>query len=176
MARLLQRVKGGTEPDEPPSKRPTTTSKLRDSIAMPSSPMDSKRDSTTARIEPLSMDSAKPVVEKKSADFAPRQNPPERVANLAALRDLANDTARQALHTSSRRKIELNLVSKIGISVFGFSGSILLLVLNGFRANVAMIGMIASLVVGLLWGYEAIMQIKQLQVAKAKEASDNQAT
>ncbi len=37
-----------------------------------------------------------------------------------------------------------------------------------------MMGTIAALMIGLLWGYEAIIQIQQLQAAKAKEARDEE--
>ncbi len=172
MARLLQRVKGTPDSAGPPTKSTSNATKSRETVT-----------SSITRSEPTKSESPvlsgfdTPIiasVDVKPAEFAPRQAAPENAANLAALRNLANDTARQALHNSSRKKNELVLIGKAAIAILGLGGAILLLVLNGFRANVAMIGMIASFVVFLLWGYEAVVQYKLLNASKVKEASDNE--
>ena len=108
----------------------------------------------------------------EAGEFAPRKAAPERSENLAALRTLANDTARQAFQNISRKRLQMSLIGKCAVSGLGLLGGLFLLVLNGFNANVAMIGMIASFVVCLLWGYEAMVLFKQLQIVKAKEASE----
>ncbi len=172
MARLLQRVKGMPESDASPTKTSSNATKPIETIA---SPTTSREQSRKEDSQVFSSDV--PVVKPndiKPGEFAPRQVAPEKAANLAALRNLANDTARQAIHNSSLKKNELVLVGKVAIAILGLSGAILLLVLNGFRANVAMIGMIASFVVFLLWGYEAATQYKMLHATKVKEASDNE--
>ena len=172
MTRLLQRVKGSSDAGPTTIKSSASTLKSRETATSPAT-VDTQQpmaDSPVTNVET----SAAQATEVKSIEFTPRQAPPENAANLAALRNLANDTARQALHNSNRKKTEMVLVGKIAIAVLGFGGGMLLLVLNGFRANVAMIGMIASFVVCLLWGYEAVVQFKQLQASKVREASDNE--
>ncbi|MDZ4852934.1 MAG: FHA domain-containing protein [Pirellulaceae bacterium] len=176
MARLLQRVKWTPDSEVLTSGPATASSKSRETTPAPVSsttiPTTTENSSSITPENGLDSSSGDQYAEHQPGEFTRRKAAPENSKNLAALRTLANDTARQAIQNSSRKKIELVFLGKLSVSALGIGGALLLLVLNGFHANVTMIGMIASFVVGMLWGYEAVTQFSLLKAVKAKEASE----
>jgi hypothetical protein len=170
MQRLLQRVKGGPSDNAVPlAKTVRSETTVATKTTERSSRTDMARDSSIAQTPVTASTDSQPTshVTSPAANggdqaFTPRQSAPERTERLAALRELANDTARSAIQTSTRKKIEIGLWGKVIISAMGLIAGVVLLALNGFHANIAMIGMICCFIVCLLWGYEASIQAKQL--------------
>jgi hypothetical protein len=94
--------------------------------------------------------------------FTPRQQAPELQHDLSAMRELANSTARKAIATSDSKRRFSEFFFKTCVAAIGILGGVLLLVLNGFRPNMALVGSISGFIVGGLWGYDALVQWKQL--------------
>ncbi len=184
MQRLLQRVKGegGDSPTAKPSVKTSTSAASATvsikSNSIPISPPSHANPTTKNYAEAVTM---LPQQTEDSADqepnFAPRKSAPERSENMAALRELANSTARSAIQKSSKKRMELGIATKFGISMLGLAGGLVLLFLNGFNANIAMLGMICSFIVCLLWGYEASTEAKKLASSNVKQpTTGNQST
>ena len=176
MSRLLRRVKG-TSDDEVrvvPAAPVVSRTPKTNGVESPQTGYVGQTGSISQpEVTSDSVERTSPVVgEFAPGEFAPRKAAPERSENLAALRVLANDTARQAIDNNQRKKLELDLVGKVLIATFGLVGAIVLLCLNGLNANVTMIGMIASFVVFLLWGYDVISIYSKIRTAKAKESGE----
>ncbi len=82
---------------------------------------------------------------------------------MAAMRELANSTARKAIEKSDRRKLAAEAFFKAAVVIIGLVGGVVLLLLNGFRFNMALVGAISGFGVALLWGFEAIQLNKNLR-------------
>jgi hypothetical protein len=181
MQRLLQRVKSGPGSEQTASKavvqQPSSPSKIVASSGQSASaPVVARTSSRTeeevAVVDSQSVHDTNLVQEKPAPEVEKgqpiRQSTAERSETLAALRDLANQTARTAIHKSSKKRLEISVATKFCISLMGLAGGLILLFLNGFDANIAMLGMICSFIVCLLWGYEASVQAGQLLKTNAK--------
>jgi hypothetical protein len=158
MNRLLQRVRG----DAPPAaSRPG-----------PSAPLHSP---TTYRPAPShvgvsSLDRqtqvGKPSPER--AETLRRSLPPERSSDLAAMRELANQSAQSALETYAHRRWATAALGKVIVSVFGLIACLTLVAaLPGWSA-LKIIGGGAALVIALFWGLQAGILVTQVRAARRR--------
>ncbi|MCY2981673.1 MAG: FHA domain-containing protein [Planctomycetota bacterium] len=160
MQRLLHRVRGtdnlpAAQPTLPPTKTSIAArtagpaaSRMVPSVGVVSNDVDS----TPFVAEPLTNES-----------FVPRQQAPEHRDELDALRELANSNARRALSRSDNRRINSAFFFKLGVTGVAVFSAVAILLLNGLVLNMSFVGMIAAVVVSLLWGYDCLTHFKQLQ-------------
>lgn len=87
---------------------------------------------------------------------------PEKSKNINAMRELANSSARQAVHKSTRKRYISSSLVKLAISMIGLTVAGVLFAVNGFALNVGLIATLASLLVAAIWGYDGIMGLKPL--------------
>lgn len=169
MQRLLQRVRGNSDtvsgtPAESAAPKPvpakSVTQKIeRARLTEPAKPQPAEPKTTTDFVKETS------AVETKSStdEFVPRQAAPERNKGIAAMRELANSTARTAIEKSDRRKLAAQAFFKAAVVLIGLGGGFLLLLLNGLRPNMALVGAISGFGVAALWGPEAIQLNRNLR-------------
>ena len=169
MQRLLNRVRGGGENElaATPSTALASPALASSSDALP----DLLRTSVTAAsigldssdVEPL------PAAQKKSEElFVPRQQFLEQRNDLAALRELANTNARRAISRSDNRRTNSAFYVKLGITALAVSSAAALFMFNGFELNAPFAGMVSSIIVSILWGYDCINHFKRLKNAGSK--------
>lgn len=102
-------------------------------------------------LEPMDLDS-----------YVPLTNAPEKSKNISALRELANSTARTAIHKSTRRKTLSGSLMKFAISAIALTVAAALFAINGVAVNIALIATMAALFVALIWGYDGLKSLKPL--------------
>jgi hypothetical protein len=160
MQRLLHRVRGtdhlpAAQPTLPPSRTANATkaagpaaSRTVPSVGVGSSDVISTR----LVAEPL-----------KNESFAPRHQAPEHRDELDALRELANSNARRALSRSDNRRINSAFFFKLAVTGVAVFSAVAILMLNGLVLNMSFVGMLAAVIVAILWGYDCLTHFKQLQ-------------
>ncbi len=175
MQQLLQRVKGSSG---------GTTSSNRSSFESQSSSKSSVR-RTGITENKVSQPVASPVMEPTNessedenafvirnpvatprttdhSNYAPRKQAPERGRDMEAMRELANVTARKAIEKSDRRRLAAQGFFKLSVACIGLAGALFLLLINGTRMNMALVGMFAGFGVAALWGWESLSLISNL--------------
>ncbi len=105
--------------------------------------------------------------------YVPRGTAPEKNRDLNALRELANTSARSAIQVSARRRQGSAILIKLAIATVGLIAGVALVSINGARINVAFIATIASFLVALIWGYDAVTSIRPLLQAGRKPSQQN---
>lgn len=143
MQRLLKRVSGENE------------SRPHSSPAKPSLPIVSPVVRETPAEKPTI--AAEPHVEPfDPSTYVPRSMAPEASSKLAAMRELANSSARSAIHTSTKRRHAKHLSGKLGMSIFAVAAAISLgwLALQT-HSTLSYYAAIGACVAGLLWGLHA---------------------
>jgi hypothetical protein len=186
MERLLQRVKAGSAVDAGAAPSvPAKTSRspaIANAASVPSQtlPMpkreteattaerDSRFQQVSERINALDPSTLQYLTPTAEDEAVRRSATAQRLENLQALRELANSTARTAIMKSNRRRMELGIMTKLMIAAMGLMGGGILLVLNGFNANIALLGAVCAFAVFLLWSFEAIVQSRDLRKSHAK--------
>ena len=153
MQRLLQRVKGGdTTKALPPKPAAPSPAYQSSAVAVPKlEALEAEEDQQLA---------AKPELDMQN--FQPRSSAPENNVSLAAMRDLANESARKAIAKSGSSKVPgpSSTHGKSIVSAFGFLIGTVILVLNGLAINISFIGMVAAYLIFLIWGFEATQGTK----------------
>ncbi|GIX00167.1 MAG: hypothetical protein KatS3mg111_3499 [Pirellulaceae bacterium] len=81
------------------------------------------------------------------------------VENLDALRTLANTTARTAIQKSVRRRVVHGFGTKLAIACGGMVVAGILFYLNGWNFNVTFVTALTAMLVGIIWGIDALMTI-----------------
>lgn len=81
---------------------------------------------------------------------------------MEAMRELANVTARKAIEKSDRRRLAAQGFFKLSVACIGLAGALFLLLINGTRMNMALVGMFAGFGVAALWGWESLSLISNL--------------
>ena len=115
-------------------------------------------------------------------DFRPRVSAPEQTKSLAAMRELANTSARTAIHKSTRKRQLSSMLLKGTIAVIGLIVGIVLLVINGFTLNIGLIATFAAFFVAAIWGYDAcsalgpILQAGLISQEQAEQKAEQQAS
>ena len=165
MQRLLNRVRGVGESEmvvAPISalNSPALTASIASTPDMPRSTAVASMGSNSNDVEPL-LEARKPNEEL----FVPRQQFPEQRNDLAALRELANTNARRAINRSDIRRTNSAFYVKLGITALAVSSAAALFMFNGFVLNAPFAGMVSSIIVSILWGYDCINHFKRLKNA-----------
>ncbi|MCY2984414.1 MAG: hypothetical protein NTY15_12380 [Planctomycetota bacterium] len=170
MQKLLNRVRGEAENSDP-----TAQAKIQATVAPPpNNPTStSKPRSRVAASMGLEMEESLPPVSERLSEelFVPRQQAPEQRNDLAALRELANTNARRAISRSDIRKTNSAFFLKLGVTALAVFSAVALFLFNGFALNAPFAGMVAAIVVALLWGFDCVNHFKRL-----KNVGLNQAT
>jgi len=87
---------------------------------------------------------------------------PEKTKSMNAMRELANNSARQAVHKSTRQRYLSASLFKLAISVIALTVAGALFAINGLSLNVGLIATLASLLVAAIWGYDGFTGLKPL--------------
>jgi hypothetical protein len=87
---------------------------------------------------------------------------PEKAKNIELLRDLANSSARNAIHHSARRRHLTGGLIKLTICLTGMVVATVLYSINGLTPNLGLIATLASLLVAAIWGYDGLASLKPL--------------
>jgi hypothetical protein len=171
MQRLLNRVRGGAEPEKfesvaktsKPETISTTASSRPKSKVAASMGLDMQADAAPVAVEKLS-----------EAAFVPRQQAPEQRNELDALRELANTNARRAISRSDNRKTNSAFYIKLGITALAVTSGVALFLFNGLTINAPFAGMVSAFIVALLWGYDCINHFKRMQNSGLHQATSAQ--
>ena len=113
--------------------------------------------------------------EPSPENYTPRVLAPEKVQSLAAMRELANSSARTAIHKSSRQRNTRDVVLKGSISLIGFAVGMILLYLNGLAVNLVLVASVTSFAFSLIWGVDAattLLPLLQLETNSPEEPSE----
>ena len=94
--------------------------------------------------------------------YVPKVLAPEKVKNLAAMRELANSSARTAIHKSTQQRHLTGVLLKGTISGVGLIVGGILLVINGLAVNIGLIATGAAFLVAAIWGYDAATSLRPL--------------
>jgi hypothetical protein len=152
MARLLQRVRGDDQPASAGARRtePAYVPPPRVTSTASTLPKETKQISIN-------------VVESddKPSDFLPRSQAPELSSNLKAMRELANESARTAIHTSARKRGGASAASKFFVAGVAIALGVVLLLVARSLGNLALCGAAALLVIGLLFGLRGVLAVRR---------------
>jgi hypothetical protein len=120
-------------------------------------------------------------VEKEKApvpggEYLPRSLAPERMSNMAAMRELANMTARMAIDKSTRQRMGSAAIGKLAIAGVGLIGGVALVVLQPGNSTALSVGATMFFVVAAFWILQAGMIAKNFlnngdKSAKTKDRS-----
>lgn len=182
MRKLLARMRGTPEDEVPvvpkpapvAAPAPTPTPPPTAQVTEPSeAPLAESRPTT----ETFSSDGTEPFDPDK---YVPRTTAPEKIRNLAAMRELANSSARTAIHKSTRQRNVASIVLKLSIAGIGFIVGGVLIAINGFQVNIGLIATVAAFLVAGIWGYDAASSLKPLLqsglILKPQATTDNSNT
>ena len=156
----MARMRGGSLEEEPKlsspppvALAPATPAPLVDStspskISLPAPVTERVPSSTTSPFNP--------------EDYVPKALAPEKNRNMAAMRELANTSARSAIQVSARRRYGTAVALKLAIALIGLGVGVTLVMINGFNVNIGLVAAIASFLVALIWGFDAFTTLKPL--------------
>ncbi len=163
MKRLMARMRGDSDKEEAqpaasPAPMQTATKAENTAVAQPlPAPVTERANTTTTPFNP--------------EEYVPKALAPEKSRNLAAMRELANNSARSAIQVSARRRYGTAHCNEAGDRLDGLVVGGALIMINGFNVNIALIATIASFLVAVIWGIDAVSTIKPLlYAAKTTEA------
>lgn len=91
-----------------------------------------------------------------SGDSTLPRSAPEKVANLAALRELANDSARTAISSSDKKPKPLSYTIKLAVSILSGCVGGVLMYNNGMQVNMTLIAATAAFMLSAIWGLDVI--------------------
>ena len=160
MKRLMARMRGGSLEEEPKLSSPPPVA-LAPATSAP--PVDST--------SPSKITLPAPVTERVPSsttspfnpeEYVPKALAPEKNRNMAAMRELANTSARSAIQVSARRRYGTAIALKLAIALIGLGVGVTLVMINGFNVNIGLIAAIASFLVALIWGFDAFTTLKPL--------------
>jgi hypothetical protein len=94
---------------------------------------------------------------------APKQRlAPETNTDLAAMRDLANSSARTAISKSNRQRSFTSAMLKLALASVGMTVGSVLIAINGFAVNIALVAAIACFIVALIWGFDGVCSMRPM--------------
>ena len=162
MQRLLHRVRGGEGDHENTASKATKTPiGLPNSAATPTKPRSRVAASMGLEISDVKAD---PNIERLREElFVPRQQAPEQRTDLDALRELANTNARRAITRSDIRRTNSAFYLKLCVTAVAVFSAVALFLFNGLTLNAPFVGMIAAIIVAILWGYDCVNHFKRLK-------------
>ena len=114
---------------------------------------------TSPATQPVSAEVTEPFDPEK---YMPRALAPERSKSLAAMRELANSSARTAIHRSTRKRHVSSILLKSVIAVVGLVVGMVLVAINGVNMNIGLFATIAAFLVAAVWGYDSISSIRPM--------------
>lgn len=170
MRKLLARMRGVPEDQIELPNASTPPAKPATAPTPPPPKPITKSAESTDRPAPVTTSNA-PATVGETADvtaaFDPEKYVPRGLAtegnnNLAAMRELANSSARTAINTSTRQKHVTSVLLKLSISGIGIVVAVTLLAINGLAVNIGLIATFASIIVAVIWGYDGITSLKPL--------------
>lgn len=154
MNRLLNRMRGNPDAAPEPAK--------------PQAPPKSETHSRIAELHKENLESMEgpdatqpPKAEKpfNPDEFVPRVSAPEKVQNLAAMRELANTTARSAIHKSSRERDVRGILFEAAVAFITFVVGGALLSVNGFALNFAFVTAMTCFAFAFIWGIRSLLRL-----------------
>lgn len=149
MSKLMQRVRGKSEDELPTPKRKPVAAPPKASPAVASTPP--QRPALEDRV--VTEAPCKPLETLRS--LPTRAGAPEQSGSLQAMRELANQSARTAIDTSSQRRWSNNLRGKIALSITSTASCGLLLSLNTGLVSWGTLGAAGSLALAGVFGWQA---------------------
>jgi hypothetical protein len=170
MQKLLQRVKGGHESVSVPA--PPSPADSRMAPRSRSEALNRGNREAHADVTPVEASPQKTTM-MTADEFVPRQQIPEKKNELDALRELANSNARRAITKSDSRKMNSAILLKIAITAFALASALTLFIINRIQWNPPFVGMIAALIVAILWGVDCLKHFRLLGTVKASETDEN---
>ena len=170
MQKLLQRVKGGQDTSSAVAPAIQAESKM----APRSRSEFLNRGNREAPTIAPSEDTSPPKTSMMTADeFVPRQQVPEKKNELDALRELANSNARRAITKSDSKRMNTAILLKIAITAFALAAALTLFFFNGLQINPPFAGMVAAMIVAVLWGIDCLKHFRLLGDVKASESIEH---
>jgi hypothetical protein len=188
MQRLLARMRG----DEVEEVKPTATSSAPAAKASPAKSAGASKvvRNTYSPIRKTRQDPAaaliasRPKVDEEGGeavestdDDKPELTPevtvsrsaPEKASDMAALRELANDSARAAVKTSDKKVKPVSNTIKLTIAGLAAAFGVVLLVSNGLRVNLTLVAAATSFMLSAIW----IMDVVQAMATSKKRDQNN---
>ena len=169
MKRLMARMRGGSVEEEAKPAASATSNASTTATASSSLGMASKASSDSSGVfGKVPLPSA--ITERNSTttapfnpeEYVPKALAPEKTRNMAAMRELANTSARSAIQVSARRRYGTAIALKLAIALTGLGVGGTLVMINGLNVNIGLIATIASFLVAMIWGFDAISTIRPL--------------
>lgn len=143
MAQLMQRMQGGPAAAKSAPTKPQPTSRSAEKVEKPKA--------------------EKPVEEPQevlqASEYKPRSSAPEQTSNLAAMRDLANQTARSAIKTSSSKMRWAYAGARIGMALFFFGVGAVMLYMTNSLFGPMFLGSLVTIIGGGVLCYQAAQVI-----------------
>jgi hypothetical protein len=139
MAKLLQRVRGGGEP-------------VPTAATMPAKPVEESK-------LPVEIPYPRPATgkERESVKLSPRAVAPETVADLSAMRELANFSAQHAIDRSHRQVLGRTAPTKLLLTLLALTATGLLLwKWTDLGDTTLVLGAMVTLVTALVWGVRTL--------------------
>lgn len=168
MAKLMGRVRGDSPPIAPkPYQRPTVPKP--EPVYEPEAE-DPSHEETKAASTPAS-----------PFEMPQRQMPTELTSNLAAMRELANFSARDAIDTSVRNRWGQAAIGKFSVAAVAFATAGILLFLTRNAHSIQYVGAGIAMLIAIFWSLQGAIMLRnvwkanQLLAAKAKEPEEEAA-
>lgn len=188
MQRLLARMRG----DEPEDIKPSSASAAPAAKASPAKSSSSKAVRNTysplrkTRQDPAAaLIASRPKVDEEGSDpnaptdgnenLEPQaevtvsRSAPEKASDLAALRELANDSARAAVKTSDKKVKPISNTIKLTIAGLAAAFGVLLLISNGLRVNLTLVAATTAFMLSAIW----ILDVVQVFASSKKREQSN---
>jgi hypothetical protein len=152
MVKLLGRVRGDSAPLVPkPFVRPTVPQP--EPVVEPEpeiAPQDQLKVATTP-VEPFAMPQ--------------RQVPTELTSNLAAMRELANFSARDAIDTSVRNRWWQAAIGKFSVAGVALASAVILLIWTKDARSIQFIGAGIAVLIAIFWGLQGTIMLRNVRKA-----------
>lgn len=179
MQRLLARMRG----DEPEEAKPVVSASTPSAKAAPAKSASSKavrntysplrktrQDPAAALIasrpkvdEEGTSDETNPAEENKPqeplAEVTVARSAPEKASDLAALRELANDSARAAVKTSDKKVKPISNTIKLIIAGLAAAVGLVFLFSNGLRVNLTLVAAAIAFMLSAIWTMDVIQSV-----------------
>ncbi len=129
---------------------------------IPARPTSTSGPRTTVFAQQTEVDSLEVTEPFDPEKYMPRALAPDRNKSLAAMRELANSSARSAIHKSTRQRHVASILLKGVIAVIGLLVGGILVAINGLNLNIGLVATVASFLVAAIWGYDSLTSIRPM--------------
>jgi chromosome segregation ATPase len=169
MSRLLQRVRG----DDVASSYRAPTPTVR-SNPPPSRPVPTPKAETASPAE-ADAASSRPMSDTMSAEeFVPRSQAPEGSERMAAMRDLANTTARSAIVRHTRTQWLGRTLIRLGLAAGAAAACVVLILFFAGGTQAALPGAVLAAGASVYWAMRTIRNSKELVRTRRPKAAETQ--